>query len=571
MSTRLEKLMFTIGLIDKTTGPTNKVLANLDKVHKRAQSGIQKIATGAAGLFATGFLLSSLMSPAIAMDKALGEVASLGVADASLKQLNATALKFSADYGESAAEFVSASYDIQSAINGLNSNELSRFTESSAILAKATKSDAATITDYMGTMYGIFQNEAKAIGKTQWVEQLTGQTATAVQMFKTTGSEMASAFTSLGAEATTSGVAMAEQIAIMGTLQATMSGSEAGTKYRSFLAGVGKAQDKLGLSFTDSQGQMLPMLDILEKIRGKFGAIDTVAESDLLMKAFGKKEAVGLIKLLMQDMDGLGTSMASLQKVTGMDKAVGMAQKQIDPWERTGAAINALGIAFGQVLQPALTPVLDMLSNAAATITRWTQLFPNLTRYVGYATLAVMGIVAAVSLFALFGGIATLVTAGWAAAGAILALAFSPITLIILAIGVAIGALVYYWDDIQLAFSQGVNYLLAQFEKIPAYFKQLKNWFSGLDLFSFLDLGVLDKLTGLLGFGNDTAEQEKAQLKAALPTLTADASAQVSNGGIKKQLSTTFNNQRAVGDVTIHTTQKPDGFFIHDELAMAAL
>ncbi|MGU3846657.1 phage tail tape measure protein, partial [Vibrio diabolicus] len=92
-----------------------------------------------------------------------------------------------------------------------------------------------------------------------------------VEMFKTTGASMSSAFTSIGANATSAGVAIEEQMAILGTLQSTMSGSEAGTKYKAFLAGVANAQDKLNLSFTDSQGQMLPMLDILEQLKVKYG------------------------------------------------------------------------------------------------------------------------------------------------------------------------------------------------------------------------------------------------------------------------------------------------------------
>ena len=39
------------------------------------------------------------------------------------------------------------------------------------------------------------------MGKSKWVEQVTGMTATAVQAFKTTGTEMSAAFTSIGGAA----------------------------------------------------------------------------------------------------------------------------------------------------------------------------------------------------------------------------------------------------------------------------------------------------------------------------------------------------------------------------------
>ena len=82
----------------------------------------------------------------------------------------------------------------------------------------------------------------------------------AVQMFKTDGTKMAQAFSALGSSATAMGADASEQMAILGTLQATMSGSEAATKYTAFLGGAVSVQDKLGLSFTDSKVACYPWL-----------------------------------------------------------------------------------------------------------------------------------------------------------------------------------------------------------------------------------------------------------------------------------------------------------------------
>lgn len=169
-------------------------------------------------MWATGQAIQGVIGPANEMQNALGEVASLGVADKTLKSLGRTALDFSVDYGSSATEMVKASYDIQSAIAGLEGNELPRFTKASGVLAKATKSDTATITNYVGTMYGIFKNSADKMGKANWVENLAGMTASSVQMFKTTGNGMSEAFTAIGASATAAGIDMSEQMAILGTL-----------------------------------------------------------------------------------------------------------------------------------------------------------------------------------------------------------------------------------------------------------------------------------------------------------------------------------------------------------------
>ena len=329
---KANKLFFRLELIDKLTQSSSRVLGKFQKLVGRttnkinhmtrtAQKGFRNIAFGALALVGAGHAVAGAMGPALEMNRAMGEVASLGVHESELNSLKRTSLDFAAAYGESASEFISASYDIQSAIGGLANGELATFTNASAILAKATKSDTAVITDYVGTMYGIFDKQAAAMGKANWVNHLAGQTASAVQMFKTTGSAMAGAFSAVGAGATTAGVMMNEQMAILGTLQATMSGSEAGTKYKAFLAGVGNAQKALGLQFTDSAGKMLPMVDILQTIKGKFGEIDTVAEADTLKKAFGTSEAVALVQLLSSNIDGLNGSIEQLGSQKGMAKA----------------------------------------------------------------------------------------------------------------------------------------------------------------------------------------------------------------------------------------------------------
>ncbi|WP_173672780.1 phage tail tape measure protein, partial [Escherichia coli] len=109
------------------------------------------------------------------------------------------------------------------------------------------------------------------------------------------------AFTTLGASAKAAGIDAAEQFAVLGQLQATMSGSEAGTKYKAFLAAVGSAQKKLGLNFVNKDGTMKSVVEIMKLIRGKFGDLSKVADSDLLKSAFGSDEAVAMIKLLNAD------------------------------------------------------------------------------------------------------------------------------------------------------------------------------------------------------------------------------------------------------------------------------
>ena len=384
-------------------------------------------------------------------------------------------------------------------------------------------------------------------------------------MFKTTGREMAGAFGTLGAEATAGGIAMSEQIAILGTLQATMSGSEAGTKYKAFLAGIGKAQTRLGLSFTDSTGKMLSMPAILQKIYDKYGMIDTTAKSDALQKAFGTKEASSLIKLLMQDMDGLSGSMRDLSRITGMDKAIQMAEAQIDPWQRTAAAIQAVSIAFGAALLPALTPVLNSITAVGEKLVLWADLFPNITKWLGYATLGIFGVAGAMATLAIFSGVFTVLGAG-------VAFLLSPITLTILGITALVAIVTYAaltiadnWDFLKAEAGLFIDKIKSTFSFIPNYFKDLKSSLKNIDLFGFLDFGVLDKVAGVLGF----ADKEKATINDQIK-LDEQIKTDLPAGGVLSEFNSGGKTQN-VGDIVINTTQKPDGFFIYDELEAAAL
>lgn len=474
-----DKLMMHIGLIDQVTKPLRGITSQMQTTVDAGRRGMMNMATGGAGLVASGMAIQRALMPAIEMDRKMGEVASLGVTGDALKQLQQTALEFSTEYGKSATDFVEASYDIQSAIAGLDGNELSQFTKASGVLAAATKADTGTITNYMGTMYGIFKNQANDMGKGEWVEQVAGMTASAVQMFKTTGSEMSQAFTRIGADATSVGVGMNEQMAILGTLQATMSGSEAGTKYRAFINGVDKAQKALNLTFTDSHGQMLPMIDILGKLKQQYGDTIDVAESAELTKAFGTKEAAGMIKLLMADTNGLAQSIEQLGQVQGMSKAEEMASKMTDQWERLESTFFAVRAAvFGAIL-PAINSVVESMVNGIGVITEWVTEFPILGEILGYVAIGAISLGGVVAGLSLALGIGQMMSAGWALTMGTLNTVFkalristilmtastwlfnaalwaNPMTWIvagIVALTVAIGAAIYYWDDIKASFA----------------------------------------------------------------------------------------------------------------------
>ncbi|WP_254618534.1 phage tail tape measure protein [Vibrio metschnikovii] len=472
-----DKLLMQIGLIDQITKPLQGITKDIDTAMKTAKSGMQDMVTGGAGVVATGIAIKTALMPAIEINRKIGEVKSLQVADQTLSHLKDTAIDFSMEYGKSAAEFIGASYDIQSAIAGLKGNELSDFTRNSGILAAATKADTATITSYMGTMYGIFEKDAAALGNSNWVERVTGMTAKSVQMFKTDGNKMSQAFTSLGSSATAMGIEMAEQMAVIGQLSATMGGGEAATKYTAFLGGAVKAQKELGLSFFDSQGKMLPMVDVLESIQDRIGHLATDQQFAILSKAFGSSEAVKLIQNLQDKTESLRTNIVELDKNASVDTAIEMAKAMTDQWNRLDAAFFALrATVFGAVL-----PVFEAIARAMADnigwLVEWLNQYPELTKWLGYAGIAAVSLGGIIASLSLVIGIAKLMSAGWMVTIGSLtgvlkilriatlamtstawlfnaALWANPITWLVIGIGAAIAA-IWVFRDYILAFLDG--------------------------------------------------------------------------------------------------------------------
>lgn len=569
-----KQLMFTVGLIDQITKPIAKITKGLNGLTSNYQTGTMKMASGVAGIAASGYALQNALMPAIEIDRALGEVKSLGVRDDALKQLTDTAYDFSLKYGVAADEFIRSGYDIQSAIDGINGKDLSAFTKSSNLLAKATKADAGTVTDYMGTMFGIFKNQANEIGQTKWVEQLTGMTATAVKMFKTDGKKMSSAFSALGDSA---GLApIQEQMAILGTLQATMSGSESATKYKAYLAGVGKAQKALGMSFVDSQGKLLAMPDVLQKIKEQFGDITKQEDIDKVSKAFGSLEATGLIRALIKQTDSLRGSMNKLGNVKGMEQAELMAAAMTDQSQRLAESWNVIRAAFGMAILPTFNKFASWLADVGGDVVWFTETFPNLTKYIGYTAIALLGLVATGGLFTLMMGAAKMASVAWGVAlmvktGLVTALTLglsglrsvllavniamyaNPIGLIVAGIAaavVAVGALIYYWDDLKATMSEW-----GWVKAIGGIFSSV--WGGIKSAFNIAMNWIIEKLNLIPGVDIELNQNTSAPSVAAIAPLKNQAQA----GGITQQISNA-NQQKttSIGNVNVYPAKGETNF-----------
>ena len=417
------RLSLIMNMVDNITGPMGRISSSVNG----GVSRLQKLESAFGGMVKTGAVMtelgSSIAGAALApveatfeTRRALGELASLGVKD--LEAVEDAARSFSDQWaGTSKADFISASYDIKSGIASLTDEGVADFTTLAALTGKATKSTVGEMTSLFATGYGIYKGFYDDLTDLEFGEMFSAGISKSVQQFKTTGSEMAAAIESLGASATNAKVPLEEQLSVLGMLQATMSGSKAGTKYAAFIQSAAKGGEELGLAFVDANNQIKSLPEILDLLRGKYGDTIDAIEKQEIATAFGTDEAVDLIDLLYSKTGELQDNVLSLYDAMGQGTAVAsemasaMNETEPEKFERLQQQLHNVAEAAGSTLLPVVN---DLMEGAAGVIQKgaeWVENHQNLVRIILLAALTLGGFLAvAGTCIAVVGGVGIVFT-----------------------------------------------------------------------------------------------------------------------------------------------------------------
>ena len=486
MTTPMSKATNAInGDLDKIKDATKSVSPVVEDTTKKSIINVEKLSNAFDGMQKAGAIMTGagvalvgagakMVSATFDTQNALGELRSLGVED--LKAVEDAAKSFSDTWaGTTKSDFITASYDIKSGIASLTDEGVAQFTELAALTGKATKSTTGEMGSLFATGYGIYKGFYDDMSDLDFGEMFSVGIATAVKNYKTSGSQMAASISMLGATATNNNVPLEEQLAILGQLQTTMSGSEAATKYKAFLNQAAKAGEELGLTFTDANNQLLSTPDILDALKSKYGDTIDAVEKQELKKAFGTDEAVAMIDLLYQNVGSLRTGVddlaGSMQKGTAVTKE--MAQAIQDTPEQKFQTIkqqihNNVEELAGNLL-PTVNEVFDKVSgfikqgsdwiaNNQKTVASITQIVIALTSFllIGGGILTVVGTVGKTILSlnnafkmvrGAINGLKTVLTVAKTAMGGLnAAFLASPITWIIAGIAALVAIFIVLWN-----------------------------------------------------------------------------------------------------------------------------
>ncbi len=534
------KLSLVMNMVDHLSGPlagiASRVGADVSKLDALGQTFGGFVKAGTAMQGAGSQITSAVLAPVEATfetRRALGELASLGVED--LDALESAARNFSDQWsGTTKADFISAAYDIKSGISSLSDEGVAEFTALAALTAKATKSTASEMTSLFATGYGIYKGYYDDLTDIQFGEMFSAGIAESVRAFKTSGTGMAQGIQSLGASATTANVPLEEQLAILGMLQATMGGAEAGTKYKAFLRSAAKGGEALGLSFLDANNQLLSMPEILEQLRGKFGETMDAAEKMELQKAFGDTEAVALIDLLYSKTGDLQDNILNLYDAMGQgtgvaqDMASAIQETEPERFARLQQRIHNVTESIGNSLLPTVNDLMGKGEQVLTKVASWIEENKELVKIIMLIVLAIGGfltvagtviavvggvglvITKAVSAFKILkagfllakGALAPLIGSVWSFTAALLA---NPVTWIVIGIVALIAALVLLYNKCEW-FRNGVNAILGFFkEKLGAALEVARNIFGAIG-------GVIGRV---LGTAKATVQEKLDNMKRA--------------------------------------------------------
>ncbi|MGD9809636.1 MAG: phage tail tape measure protein [Deferribacterales bacterium] len=479
-------------LTDMISGPLKRIQSSMNNTERAGNSLTAKmmkltksfaLVAAAAGVIVGS--MWSLASSTIETQSRLGELASVGITN--MAALETAATDFSNNFaGSTKADFLAAAYDIKSGISSLSDEGVAEFTALAGATAKATKATIGEMTSLFATGYGIYKGQYAQMSDIEFGSLFSSGIAASVQGFKTTGAEMSAAITSIGAAATNAQVPLQEQLSVLGMLQATMSGSEAGTKYRAFIAKAAGAGKDLGLSFMDANNTLRSMPEILTALKSKYGETIDAVEKMQLTKAFGTEEAVALIDLLYSKVGDLQTNIGSLDSAMKSGKAftLDMAKAMNDHLganiQKAGQQVHNLAEIVGGIFAPMFNTVVNGFSGVAMWLQKVATAVASSSIGRGFLNIALVASLAVVGLFAF-----SAATAAASFAMPMLTAALAPVVAMIgaiswpiwLAVGAVIGLYIAFkknfggmadsvkgwWNNISLTF-RGVTAIFRSLE-----------------------------------------------------------------------------------------------------------
>lgn len=181
------------------------------------------------------------------------------------------------------------------------------------------------------------------------------------------------------------------------------------------VAGAQQTLSELGMSTKDAQGNLRPLVEILEELNAKTRAMGTGERAEVFKKVFGTEASAAMIALAdaagktVDDMgnrivDGLGRPTTAMRKYMGDLNAAGGTAARISKQmnDTTGGELRRLksawedvGISVGNLFLPAIRGAATGLTGLGNGLSWFVQTFPGLSKGIALVGGGIVGLAVA--------------------------------------------------------------------------------------------------------------------------------------------------------------------------------
>lgn len=307
------------------------------------------------GYFAFNFLRDTIRVFA-EFDHSMMKVSAVAAATArEFNTLREEALRLGREFPFTASEAADAMFEL--ALAGLDVNEVLAATEDALKLAMAGSMDLAEAASIAVATMNAFGMEASDI------DDIGDKLSAAFTNSATTLDRLGAGLAFVGPVSKLAGVSLEDTITILGMFaNAGISGARSGTTFRQMLARMldptaeAKVRmNELGLSFSDAEGNLLPLVDVIGQLTEK-----QVTANDVI-QIFGVRAAPGIGALITQGTEGfrelneeIVNSQGELDRIA--ETMGGSAAMQLKLFT---SKMEDLKVVLAEMLMPAIQEFID--------------------------------------------------------------------------------------------------------------------------------------------------------------------------------------------------------------------
>lgn len=440
--------------IDKNIKNTlSKSLDNIGGQMEKAGKSLSKVAIPLAGLGVAALKVGSDfqagMSEVQAISGATGD--DLDRLTEKAKELGATT-KFSASESAEALKYMSmAGWDTNQMLDGL---------DGVMSLAAASGEDLGLVSDIVTDALTGFGMQAKDAGNfADLLASASSNSNTNVAMMGETFKYVAPLFGAMGYSAEDAALAT-------GLLaNAGIKGGQAGTVLRSSITNLinptdkmKESMEKLGISMTDSNNEMLPFSEVMTQLREKFANLTEEQQAQEAATIFGKEAMSGMLAIINSSEEDFSKLTDATRDYNGVAKEMAdvMEDNLQGQMTKLKSALEGVGIQIFEILLPIFSNLVDKLQDVVEWFGNLNPKTQEVIVQIGLLTVVIAP--ALIIIGKLVAGVGSAITAfttistAVAGAGGAIALLTGPIGIAIASITaiIASGVLLYKnWDTVK--------------------------------------------------------------------------------------------------------------------------